>query len=68
MAALAASKGVPYASPYKALCSPTACLRVAEDGAPLQFDYGHLTREGSLLMAKKFADEGLFTRAVAGPR
>jgi len=36
------------------------------DGVPLQFDYGHLTREGSRLLAKKFADAGVFAGIRGG--
>jgi hypothetical protein len=43
---------VEYVSVYKALCDPT-CEVWAPGDVPLQFDYGHLTREGSIELAKK---------------
>jgi hypothetical protein len=43
---------VEYVSVYGALCDPT-CEVWATGDVPLQFDYGHLTREGSIELAKK---------------
>jgi SGNH domain (fused to AT3 domains) len=39
-----------YLSVYSALCDPQ-CAIWANEQVPLQFDYGHLTREGSMLLA-----------------
>lgn len=61
VAAIAARKQVPYASAYRALCDGAACQDRAADGAPLQFDYGHLTMEGSVYVARRFREQGLFT-------
>jgi len=57
-AASALPQGVAYVSVYKALCTP-ACLLFAGEGIPLQFDYGHLTREGSRLLARRVGREAL---------
>ncbi len=53
MSALARRKGVDYVSFYQALCGPQSCDEFAANGIPLQFDYGHLTKEGSVLVAQK---------------
>jgi peptidoglycan/LPS O-acetylase OafA/YrhL len=53
MAALAQRKGVEYVSFYRSLCGPRTCQEFAVNGVPLQFDYGHLTKEGSVLVAQK---------------
>ena len=47
-----------YVSVYRALCTPD-CLLFAGNGIPLQFDYGHLTREGSRLLAHRIGPEVL---------
>jgi hypothetical protein len=43
---------VAYVSVYRALCDP-ACEIWATKDVPLQFDFGHLTREGSIKLASK---------------
>ncbi|MBD8679672.1 acyltransferase family protein [Sphingomonas sp. CFBP 13720] len=53
-AALAAANNVPYMSPYRTLCPDGRCRVVNAEGTPLQFDYGHLTREGSRVVARGF--------------
>jgi peptidoglycan/LPS O-acetylase OafA/YrhL len=40
---------LPYVSPYGAACHPE-CDVWARPGVPLQFDYGHMTAEGSTLI------------------
>ena len=44
-----ARAGLPYVSPYKAICHPE-CDAWAGPGVPLQFDYGHMTAQGSRLV------------------
>jgi len=58
MAALAEEKGVDYVSFYRSLCGARSCQEFAVNGVPLQFDYGHLTKEGSLLVAQKVLLDG----------
>jgi hypothetical protein len=59
MAALAATQlAVHYISYYKLLCQQQACLEYAAPGIPLQSDYGHLTGDGSMLMATRIRDAG----------
>ena len=53
MSALAVQKGVDYISFYQALCGMHSCDEFAANGVPLQFDYGHLTKEGSILVVQK---------------
>jgi len=55
MSALAQEKGVEYISFYRSLCGPRTCQEFAVNGVPLQFDYCHLTKEGSILVAQKVA-------------
>jgi hypothetical protein len=43
---------VRYVSFFKSLCQNRSCLEYASQGVPLQFDYGHLTKDGSLLLAQ----------------
>jgi peptidoglycan/LPS O-acetylase OafA/YrhL len=59
MATLATTQlGVRYISYYKLLCQQQTCLEYARPGIPLQSDYGHLTGDGSLLMATRIRDTG----------
>lgn len=59
MAALAAKKGVEYVSFYQLLCGPRSCAEINADGVPLQFDYGHLTKQGSLFVAHRLLANGV---------
>ena len=59
LAVLAAAHGVKYVSIYKALCTAAQCRTLDDNGLPLMFDYGHLTAEGSELVAKQFDDPSL---------
>lgn len=45
---------IPYFSPYRSLCAPDCRLWVTP-GIPVQFDYGHLTQQGSVLIAELMA-------------
>ncbi len=45
---------IPYFSMYHALCAPQCRLWVTP-GVPVQFDYGHLTQQGSVLVARAMA-------------
>jgi peptidoglycan/LPS O-acetylase OafA/YrhL len=54
MSAVAQTKWhVRYVSVLNSLCGRESCVEYAADGVPLQFDYGHLTRDGSILLAQK---------------
>lgn len=47
LAALTRLLGVPYISMLARLCPAASCIVEPRPGVPLQFDYGHFTREGS---------------------
>ena len=53
---------VVYLSAYRVLCGKgtKACRTMTDDGVPVQWDYGHLTAEGSEYLAKAWQAEGLF--------
>jgi hypothetical protein len=51
---------VPYMSYFKLLCDGSNCDRYADTDVPLQFDYGHLTKEGSVFVAQKIRASGAF--------
>lgn len=63
VAAFVIKRGARYASTFKALCDAGGCLTRSPDGAPVQFDYGHLTREGSRLVIQRLATDGAFRLA-----
>jgi hypothetical protein len=52
-------RGVRYVSYFKMLCRQTSCVEYAADGVPLQSDYGHLTRVGSMLVATMLRESGV---------
>ena len=54
------AEGAKYFSALKALCEGKVCKAYTGDYIPLQFDYGHLTKEGSIAIAKKMRDSTLF--------
>ncbi len=59
MAQLAATQlKVRYISYYKLLCQQQNCREYAEQGIPLQADYGHLTGSGSVYMATAIRERG----------
>jgi hypothetical protein len=49
-----AREGLPYVSPLQAMCRPK-CLVWARRSVPLQFDYGHMTAEGSDVVIGRLA-------------
>jgi hypothetical protein len=53
MSDLAAKQwSVRYVSFFGSLCKQQSCIEYAAQGVPLQFDYGHLTKDGSILLAQ----------------
>jgi peptidoglycan/LPS O-acetylase OafA/YrhL len=58
--ALAKAKGVPYISLYDLLCDATGCTALATPQTPIQWDYGHMTPEGSRFVAARMRERGLF--------
>lgn len=57
---LAADKGVPYISLFDLLCENGTCVTLVNPNTPLQWDYGHMTPEGSRFVAGRLRDQGLF--------
>ena len=56
MANLAATTGpTPYISLYNLFCQNQTCVEYANPTTPLQADYGHVTRAGSILTAQRIA-------------
>ena len=61
MSTKAAQLGVLYFSLFETICPGESCRLLADDGAPLQFDYAHLTASGSLTIARHwYASESRF--------
>jgi hypothetical protein len=68
LAALAAAHGVPYLSPYRAMCPASGqCRTIGAGDSAMQQDYGHLTPAGSDALAAILLGEqplaGLIARA-----
>ncbi len=57
---LTAEKGVRYVSLYDLLCDEKDCTMLVDPTTPLQWDYGHLTPEGSRFLAARMRERGLF--------
>jgi len=55
MKALVEAAGGTYLSPMAELCPAQGCVLTAPDGAPMQFDYGHLTLPGARWVVNRFA-------------
>lgn len=57
LAAVVRGAGADYVSAYHLLCGKEAsACQTTVDGVPLQWDYGHLTAEGSQLLARKLKE------------
>ena len=65
MSAFAAKRAVDYVSLVDTLCGADGCQTYASDNIPLQFDYGHLTAEGSVLLAEHLRESPLVRRTLA---
>ena len=48
-----------YISLFNTLCELGTCTLMTEQGIPVQFDYGHLTLEGSEMLLDKIYPNGL---------
>lgn len=57
---VAADKGVPYVSLFDLLCAGAGCRTLVDETTPLAWDYGHLTPEGSVYVARRLREAGLF--------
>jgi peptidoglycan/LPS O-acetylase OafA/YrhL len=59
------SAGGTYVSAYRLLCAtPTAACTTSLDGVPVQWDYGHLTKQGSAYLARLARQAGAFSMAT----
>ena len=60
LAELVREQGAAYFSPFRVFC-PIGfdCEQLASNGVPYQSDYGHLTREGSVRLARQMIEQGL---------
>lgn len=52
---------VPYVSMLGIFCGDESCTQYAEPGVPLLSDYGHLTKAGSVLAARKVSGLGVLS-------
>ncbi len=52
---IAAAKGATYLSVYDAVCRDGQCDEFAEGDIPLQFDAGHLTAQGSVVVGRRLS-------------
>ncbi len=53
-----------YVSPFRLLCPPNAPCPVVAAGAPIAWDQGHLTAEGSVLLARRIVDTSTALQSV----
>jgi peptidoglycan/LPS O-acetylase OafA/YrhL len=56
LAAALTLPGITYRSPLAIVCPDRNCRETAPDGAPMQFDYGHLTLAGAKVVASGLLD------------
>ncbi len=66
--AIAEKNGARYVSLIDNLCQGRRCRTLAKPGAPMQFDYGHFTPEGSATVAGVIVPEIRQAMAAAGSR
>jgi peptidoglycan/LPS O-acetylase OafA/YrhL len=50
---------VPYISLYDLFCGGGSCMKYAAPGVPVQYDYGHFTKAGSVLAAQRIVALGI---------
>ena len=65
---LAQEKGVPYVSLLDLMCKDGACETLASPEMPLQFDDGHLTKAGSVVLAERLKASGGFVPDAAAAK
>jgi peptidoglycan/LPS O-acetylase OafA/YrhL len=65
MEAIAQANGVTYVSAYRSLCPDATCETLAAPGVPVQWDDGHLTADGSVLLSRKWRDEGVMSVPIS---
>ncbi|MET0026044.1 MAG: acyltransferase family protein [Candidatus Thiodiazotropha sp.] len=55
-------RNIEYYSVFRALCSGKNCRNTDDNGAPIQFDYGHLTYLGAKIVIDKFKNNGMLNQ------
>jgi len=55
---------VPYVSLYNLFCDKGTCMEYATQGVPMMSDYGHLTKAGSILAARRIDALGILPLGV----
>ncbi len=55
---IATERGVTYVSLQRLMCERPACMAYDDNIEPLQYDYGHLTVRGSLIVANMLKQRG----------
>jgi peptidoglycan/LPS O-acetylase OafA/YrhL len=60
-----AGTGVGYVSMMTNMCTPTDCRTLTDAGVPMQYDYAHLTPQGSAQVARTWRARGLFESSMA---
>lgn len=60
MARVARAHGAKYISLWRLMCAQPDCL-ATKDGTPQQFDYGHVTADGSLTLARLLIKSGMLS-------
>jgi hypothetical protein len=65
---LADSLGVRYVSMVDLMCTGERCLLVDQTGAPIQWDNGHLTADGSVNLMHRAAVSGALPPPYDTPR
>jgi hypothetical protein len=61
--------GADYVSAYRLLCGDAAApCRTTVNGVPVQWDYGHLTAQGSQLLARRIRDSGALVFSTESAR
>jgi hypothetical protein len=67
IARVVADAGARHVSALAALCPEGRCIQVASDGRPVQVDYGHLSRTGSIDLVGALLARGAFGALDAAP-
>jgi peptidoglycan/LPS O-acetylase OafA/YrhL len=68
MKAALSETGTHYVSMVGTMCDGRDCLTTTPEGAPVQFDYGHLTEAGSRLVAARWRGDGVFDAVTSAER
>ncbi len=67
LAVVAREKGVPFISVHDLLCEGRVCTTVTEAGAPIAWDYGHLSPQGARFIAERMRVRAQFPSGGPAP-